>query len=150
MSQVRAIHPPRNVSRPPSVFSAASIDTLVTPDNGYRGFPSREAYLQALREWVEEKMYYEPGETGLHGFYGTKTVDDILHNQGAKIPKGRRATVAPLGTLKEDEPLTTTAYKSASSATDGHQQQHARQASESGKSGGNKLKRVFSRRKSTA
>jgi hypothetical protein len=138
-TQAKAIQPPRTTSRAPSVFSAASIDTLVgdsgTP--GYRGFPSRQAYLEALREWAEEKMYYRPTEQ-LHGFYGNKTVDEILNNQGGKIPSSRRATVAQ-------------AKVGNGTAHDEHGQQNrvvTEQAADK-ENTANRLKKVFSRRKST-
>ena len=127
MSQVKAIQPPRT-TRSPSVFSAASIDTLVG-DQSYRGFPSRQAYLEALREWAEEKMYYHPTEQ-LRGFYGQKTVDEILDNQGGKIPTSRRATVAQVGTAHDRQPAQVTEQADKENTA-------------------NKLKKVFSRRKST-
>lgn len=69
-------------SRPSSIFSDTSIDTLVAgspqqPPTGYRGFPSKEAYLEALREWVDDKTYYE-ADVQLKGWYGTKTKQDYL------------------------------------------------------------------------
>lgn len=50
----------------------------------YKGFPSEEAYLNALRAWVEEKKYIQPTEetTMLQGWYGTKTMDDYIQQSG--------------------------------------------------------------------
>lgn len=51
-----------------------------TESGHYKGFPSAEAYLQALREWVEEKKYIQPssGSNTLQGWYGTRTMQDYL------------------------------------------------------------------------
>ncbi|EXJ91167.1 hypothetical protein A1O1_04276 [Capronia coronata CBS 617.96] len=100
--------PASSSSRPPSVFSAASIDTLVA-DQSYRGFPSRDAYLTALRDWAESKMYYE-GNEQLRGFYGTKTVENYLTGPGSRNTHNRstnrRTTLAKLHTLPETESAT--------------------------------------------
>ncbi|KIX01745.1 uncharacterized protein Z518_09471 [Rhinocladiella mackenziei CBS 650.93] len=127
-SEVRSILPPP--SRPPSVFSAASIDTLVA-DQSHRGFPSREAYLEALREFAYEKLYYESGEQ-LNGFYGNKTVDDYLDKLGSKKP--RRSVAATLSTVVEGKstPAPEPAPKIETKNT------------------GSRLKKVFGRRKSVA
>ncbi|KAK5556679.1 hypothetical protein LTR46_005191 [Exophiala xenobiotica] len=158
-AQVKAIQPPRSTttSRAPSVFSAVSIDTLVgdsdlgTPP-GYRGFPSRQAYLEALREWAEEKMYYRPTEQ-LHGFYGNKTVDEILNNQGGKIPTSRRATVAQAQAQAQAQGGT---GSGTGTAHDEHGHGHGQptrvvteQAVADKENTANRLKKVFSRRKST-
>ncbi|KIY00902.1 uncharacterized protein Z520_03568 [Fonsecaea multimorphosa CBS 102226] len=133
-------------SRPASIFSAQSIDTLVT-DQSYRGFPSEQAYLDALKEWAQSKMYYETGEQ-LEGFYGTKTLDDILEKHGAVrgVKKSsrnqRRATVAPqLPTLAEHSGSASSLsrHNSAVASAD------VTNAPAEGK--GSKLKRVFARRK---
>ncbi len=47
----------------------------------YRGFPSEAHYLAALRAWAESKQYAEPFETGLVGFYGTKTMGELASKQ---------------------------------------------------------------------
>jgi hypothetical protein len=130
-------------SRPASVFSAQSIDTLVT-DQSYRGFPSEQAYLNALKAWAESKMFFEADEV-LTGFYGKNTVDDVLKNQGtsrdAKKPsrKQRRATVAPqLATVAEQNGSASALSRhSSANVADGSGQADK----------GSKLKRVFSRRK---
>ncbi|OAP60314.1 hypothetical protein AYL99_05316 [Fonsecaea erecta] len=133
-------------SRPASIFSAQSIDTLVA-DQSYRGFPSEQAYLDALKEWAQSKMYYESDEQ-LQGFYGTNTLDDILSKQGttrgAKKPvrKQRRATVAPqLPTLAEHNGSATTLSRQNSAAAG------AATANAPTEVKGSKLKRVFTRRK---
>ena len=130
-------------SRPSSIFSAQSIDTLVT-DQGYRGFPSEEAYLDALKEWAQSKMYYEADEV-LTGFYGKKTVDDILGRQGTsrsakKVPrKQRRATVAPQ--------LATVAEHSGSASVLSRQSSANAVEDMTAENKGSKLKRVFTRRR---
>jgi len=78
-------------------------------------------------------MYYETDDQ-LLGFYGTKTVDDILNSQGSKLPKGRRATVAKLPTVTEGD------SRVADDSTDNKPSEYK----------GNKLKKVFSRRKTVA
>jgi len=85
-------------------------------------------------------MYYNAPD-GLHGFYGQKTVDDILDSQGGKVPKSRRATVTRLNPVKEDEaaPLTGVTTPAPGSKP--------RKTSEDK---GSKLKKVFSRRRSAA
>ncbi|QDS70838.1 hypothetical protein FKW77_005140 [Venturia effusa] len=47
----------------------------------YRGFPSKAAYLQALRQFADSKMYFET-DSQLVGFYGTKTTEEILEEEG--------------------------------------------------------------------
>ena len=74
-------------------------------------------------------MYYHPTEQ-LRGFYGQKTVDEILDNQGGKIPTSRRATVAQVGTAHDRQPAQVTEQADKENTA-------------------NKLKKVFSRRKST-
>lgn len=123
-------------SRPPSVFSAASMDTLVA-DKTYRGFASQDAYMTALREWADSKMYYE-GSEQLRGFYGTKTLETYLTQPGSRSVErkdtDRRATVAKLQTLPDSE----------SRATELPGEDTANQTKTS------RLKRAFTRRKSVA
>ncbi|KIW66802.1 hypothetical protein PV04_06096 [Phialophora macrospora] len=133
-------------SRPASVFSAQSIDTVVA-DRSYRGFPSEQAYLDALKAWAQSKMYYEADEQ-LSGFYGKSTVDDILGKQGTtrgmtkSTRDERRATVAPrLDTVAEHNgSAAALSRRSSANAVVGTSATPAE-----GK--GNKLKRVFNRRK---
>ncbi|KAJ9606538.1 hypothetical protein H2200_008546 [Cladophialophora chaetospira] len=141
-NQIDPIQP----SRPASVFSAQSIDTVVA-DRRYKGFPSEEAYLQALKEWAQSKMYYE-AEDQLSGFYGKKTVDDILTKQGSvrgtkrNTREQRRATVAPqLDTVTEHNgsAAALSRHSSANVAVD--------TAVAPPEGAGSKLKRVFTRRK---
>jgi hypothetical protein len=54
-----------------STTQQAGVKTI---NDGYRGFPSREAYLEALEEWADSQRYYEP-ETSLRGFYGETTLE---------------------------------------------------------------------------
>ena len=79
---------PTQISRPPSVFSATSADTFVA-EPPYRGYPSKDAYLAALREWVESKAHYETG-TQVMGFYGTKTAEDVKLKADEYKRKARR------------------------------------------------------------
>jgi len=130
-------------SRPASVFSSQSIDTLVT-NQGYRGFPSEQAYLDALKAWAQDKMMYEADEV-LSGFYGKNTVDDVLAKQGTSrnarksTRDRRRASIAPqLGTVIEHN-------GSASALSRHNSATPADDTTNEGK--GNRLKRVFSRRK---
>lgn len=80
---------PRAGSPAPSVYSEATSATLVsrrtsiaTNSESYRGFPNEEAYLNALRAWIEEKKYIQPNEDSntLSGWYGTKTMDDYIES----------------------------------------------------------------------
>lgn len=100
---------------------------------GYRGYESKEAYLQALRDWVESKMYYET-DTQLRGFYGTKTKAEYLaepswrDERRARKERERRMTIARpqvLPSLPEEA--------------------EAREVTAS-QDKGSKLKRVFNRR----
>ena len=138
--------PQTQPSRPASVFSAQSIDTVVA-DRRYKGFPSEQAYLEALKEWAQSKMFYE-AEDQLSGFYGKKTVDDILSKQGCvrgvkkNTREQRRATVAPrLDTVTEHNGSATalSRHSSAQAAVD--------TADAPAEGTGSRLKRVFSRRK---
>ncbi|OCT51280.1 hypothetical protein CLCR_09227 [Cladophialophora carrionii] len=138
--------PQTQPSRPASIFSAQSIDTVVA-DQGYRGFPSEQAYLDALKAWAQSKMYYEADDQ-LSGFYGKKTVDDILSKQGTtrgtkkSSREQRRATVAPqLGTVAEHNgsAAALSRHSSANAAVDN--------STAPAESKGSRLKRVFGRRK---
>jgi len=80
-------------------------------------------------------MYYETDDQ-LLGFYGTKTVDDILGSQASRA-KARRATVAKLPTVTEGK-------------SQGADESTATKPSEYTEYKGNKLKKVFSRRKTVA
>lgn len=138
-------------SRPPSVFSAQSIDTLVA-DQSYRGFPSEQAYLDALKAWADSKTYYETEEQ-LRGFYGTKTVENYLSQPGGfrtgkKENKDlRRATVAPqLDTVVEHNASTAALSRHSTNPIAAEEATTAATAT-TGENKGNKLKRVFSRRK---
>lgn len=53
-------------------------------DEGYRGFASKAAYLEALQQWADEKKYLEP-DTGLQGFYGTVTMEEYARRPGLKV-----------------------------------------------------------------
>eukprot|EP00918_Siedleckia_nematoides_P005419 GHVU01011948.1.p1 GENE.GHVU01011948.1~~GHVU01011948.1.p1 ORF type:complete len:169 (-),score=22.48 GHVU01011948.1:323-829(-) len=46
------------------------------PPQPYRGFPSEEHYMAALREWAESKKYLQQDQTQLIGFYGDKTLQE--------------------------------------------------------------------------
>jgi hypothetical protein len=49
-------------------------------NKSHRGYPSEEAYLQALMEFGKEQEFFE-SDNRLIGFYGTKTVEDYLGKQ---------------------------------------------------------------------
>ena len=87
-------------SRPASVFSAASVDTLVA-DKSYRGYPSKDAYLNALREWVDSKNHYDC-DTQLPGFYGTKTAEYYKNKPGLLDDRRKRAAAARLNAVPEE------------------------------------------------
>lgn len=84
-------HPLLTSSRPSSILTTStdatytnrqSQDTIrASPAVAYRGFPSKEAHLNALRQFAESKKYYEM-DSQLVGFYGTKTTEDILKEEG--------------------------------------------------------------------
>ncbi|KAJ4509344.1 hypothetical protein HRR83_006340 [Exophiala dermatitidis] len=128
-------------SRPPSVFSAASMDTLVA-DTSYRGFPSREAYLRAFTEWANSQKYYT-GDEQLRGFYGTRTLENYLNRpdtgraDASASDMLRRATVARVPTVTESN--TTSAIQAPEPAYTKDEPAKA-----------NRLRRVFSRRKTVA
>lgn len=81
--------------------TASTIVPLETP---YRGFPSEEDYLAALRAWAEEKKYIQL-DTALIGWYGQKTKEDYLKQPGlglrskakARKEEKRRATISGEG-----------------------------------------------------
>lgn len=50
----------------------------------YRGFDSEEEYLEALREWAEEKKYISHSMT-LTGFYGGTTMQEFASRPGVEI-----------------------------------------------------------------
>lgn len=50
----------------------------------YRGFPSEEEYLAALRAWAEEKKYIQH-DTMLTGFFGNTTMQELASRPGVEI-----------------------------------------------------------------
>jgi len=87
-----------NVTSTPETESEAKRPTP------YKGFPSEEAYLEALRSWVSEKTHIK-FDTALIGWQGTKTMQDYANQPGIefawrtrmkerKAEKQRRATIA--------------------------------------------------------
>ena len=113
-SKDRLLAPSFRSSRPASVMTTDSIDTImigkpafeqrpgISVNDGastsapaarrsagpqpYRGFPSQEAYLQAMRDWVESKMYFE-SDVQLRGFYGTKDMEYYRNKPGFRSHK---------------------------------------------------------------
>ena len=89
----------------PSQSTATIPDTasiIVPTQTPYRGFPSEDHYLAALRAWAAEKEYVQL-DTALVGWYGKKTKEDYLNQPGLglrtkykarKEEKQRRATIS--------------------------------------------------------
>jgi hypothetical protein len=143
-------------TRPESVYSEATIDTLVagpTERQGYRGFESREAYLAALRDWVDNQQYYE-SNVQLEGWYGTKTKQEYLdepsifelrreRKKAEKEAKDeqRRQTVSRLGPVAENSEL---------NGDDAVARGGDAVGSTSKENKGSRLKRVFARRATLA
>lgn len=50
----------------------------------YKGFPSEEEYLEALRAWAESKKYLQFDRT-LVGFYGATTMQEYASRPGVEI-----------------------------------------------------------------
>ena len=167
-SKDRLLAPSIRSSRPASVMTTDSIDTIIasrplpassqpaaqssrhensttssppatTTTQGpqpYRGFPSHEAYLAALRSWVEEKMYFE-SDYQLRGFYGTKPMQYYMDKPGLRSHKksknqegkqvDRRASLARVptresvtsGKSQDDEQKTESTFKSKAKAVFG-------------------------------
>ena len=86
----------------PSIDSRLASDETLPVHNSqngsstYRGFPSREAYLEALEEFAEGKSYADAHDHTLTGFYGTKTMD---HYKKKPKPTGDRAARKELARL---------------------------------------------------
>ncbi|CAK4031137.1 Hypothetical predicted protein [Lecanosticta acicola] len=90
-----------NNNRTPRATSLASTrapsltSTLVADDSHrqrqqrYKGFPSEEAYLAALREWVESKKYIQTDAT-MVGYYGTTTMDEYASRPKVELGWSRR------------------------------------------------------------
>lgn len=120
---VESIHDAADGDRTPRATSPIRISqpaqqqqqhiSISTPDAAatepYRGFSSKQAYLDALREWAENKKYEAPSGTSLIGFYGSTTMEEYAsrppafqglalrkkwrHRKMSKLAE-RRATVA--------------------------------------------------------
>lgn len=83
----------RPASIAPSISSVLSDATTITaPVHEQRGFKSREAYLAALNEFAESKLYMPTGDHTLHGWYGTKTMDDYKKRPGLREGRKKRRT----------------------------------------------------------
>ena len=128
-SKDRLLAPSVRSSRPASIMTTDSIDTIMIGESAfeprpkisvnnvnsssapaprrpaapqpYRGFPSYDAYLQAMRDWVDSKLYFET-DVQLIGFYGTKDMEYYKSLPGFKsqrrIKAERRNTVAKIPT----------------------------------------------------
>ncbi len=92
----------------------------------YKGFPSEEAYLAALRSWAMEKEFIK-FDTALVGWQGKKTMDDYANQPGIefawrtrmkerKAEKQRRATIAAGANINGDAPPTPSSGRRFSSA----------------------------------
>ena len=76
---------PRAQSPARSSMASARRETIADPTpRPYRGFPSEEAYLDALREWAESKKYIQY-DRGLQGFYGSVTMQDYASRPPVEI-----------------------------------------------------------------
>lgn len=119
-----ATRPRRPASIAPSISSVLSDATTITaPIHEQRGFKSREAYLAALNEFAESKLYMPAGNHTLHGWYGGETMDDCkkrlgvgekkkTRSKGAKkthpVGSERRATMAVVPEASEESAETST------------------------------------------
>ena len=89
------VPPSSRSSRPasiaPSISSVLSDATTITaPVHEQRGFKSREAYLAALNDFAESKLYMPTGDHTLHGWYGTQTMDDYKNRPGLRDGRKKR------------------------------------------------------------
>lgn len=108
-------------SRPSSILTTsthttlrnrASQDTIrASPAVPYRGFPSKQAYLKALSQFADSKKYYEM-DSQLVGFYGTKTTEDILREEG-----GWRSKTKAQRQAEKDKKMRESEQRRASLAT---------------------------------
>jgi hypothetical protein len=94
-------HKERDASLSPSTADIPDTASIVVPkQTPYRGFPSEEDYLAALRAWAKDKEYVQ-FDTALIGFYGRKTKEDYINQPGLGLRKKakerkeekRRATI---------------------------------------------------------
>lgn len=67
-----------------SIMTATTTDTT-TASRPYRGFPSEEAYLDALRAWAEERMFLQSGDHSLIGYYGNKTMEEYAKDRPPEL-----------------------------------------------------------------
>jgi len=101
-----SIAPEDSITPRPST-ETPRVDSTPAPESGtpkpYKGFPSEQAYLAALREWAEERQYIR-FDTELVGWQGRKTMEDYANQPGVefswrtrmkarKAEKQRRATI---------------------------------------------------------
>lgn len=114
------VSPGRPASIAPSISSVLSDATTITaPIHVQRGFKTREAYLAALDDFAESKLYMPAGDYTLHGWYGGETMNDrkkrlavgkekrrsSKHTQNADVTAAtnrRRATIAAIQEATED------------------------------------------------
>lgn len=67
----------------------------------YRGFSSKEAYLQALTEFAQERSYFK-ADDALIGFYHHKTMDEYMKDGQRKT--GRRSKKANATSRRDTVP----------------------------------------------
>ena len=82
---------------PPSPPPAADPDnTSLLPSYSaakYGNYTSEADYLAALRAWVEEKTFVDPGDTGLVGFYGKTTMEGYIQRPDGGMRSKRKEKV---------------------------------------------------------
>lgn len=82
--------PTRPASIAPSISSVLSDATTINaPVHRQRGFQTREAYLAALDDFAESKLYMPAGDRTLYGWYGGETMNDRKDRLRAEREKGR-------------------------------------------------------------
>ena len=76
--------------RPSEARRSQSTPEISTQPQPFRGFPSEDAYLDALRAWAKSKQYFE-SDGQMVGFYGTKTAEDYINAPGGGIRSKSKA-----------------------------------------------------------
>jgi len=73
--------PSQDTLRPSSESQRSRSNSTNLISVPYKGYPSKDAYMKALLEFAQSRQYFETDHQ-LIGFYGRKTMEDYLKEEG--------------------------------------------------------------------
>ena len=132
----------------PSSSSSSSSSSSASPTQAtkatttqpqpYRGFPSQEAYLEALRTWVQQRECAQL-DTALIGWYGSKTTEDYMNRTDVDLNLGLRNKLREMKREKQRRATiadTRATVRRGEATPNGEQREEDEGVDEQGSSGG--------------